>query len=95
MGYVKVINYLTVSGQCDYKGLNMDNIISPIYPDSKNCYLLYNGTVTESAELKLITKNVYDEQDLLIKNAPKPLSESARIKDLEETMAAMLMGGVI
>ena len=98
MKYVHIQNLISFNGTANYKGLDMTKIVAgfQVYPPDKNeAYLVYDGEIVAAADLSVITETVYNAEVARISSLPKPLTDTDRIKDLEETMAAMLMGGVV
>lgn len=97
MNVVKVSNLINGTS-ADYKTLFLDKIVGgkQVYPTDKNeAYLYYDGEVAPHKDITVITETVYNAEVARINALPKPLTDTDRIKDLEETMAAMLMGGVV
>lgn len=96
---IKISNLIN-NGQVDYKGLDIDKIVpfTQLYPNYDNvAYFMYDGEVTETTGIQIVSQATYDEHKKRIANEPKPLQDSDRIKMLEDTMDFILMnqmGGI-
>jgi len=94
---VKVFNLVQDNGHVDYKGLDLNKIVggTQLYPNYDNvAYFMYDGDVTETTGIQIVTQATYDEHKNRIANEPKPLSDSDRIKMLEDSIDFLMMGGM-
>lgn len=104
MKIIEVKNLIQASGTADYKGLDIDNIVSgtQLYPDYDNvAYFHYDGEAVDHADVSVITPATYAEHKQRIDNKPQPLTPEEGLLKLREDMntaimelsMAMAMGG--
>lgn len=62
-----------------------------LYPDYENvAYFVYEGEVTEGNGVQIITQATYNQHKTKIETAPKPLTDSQRIEELEAQNAELM-----
>ena len=101
MKFIKVKNLRQQTGACDYKGLDIDLIVtgSQLYPsDDNSAYFMYNGEVVNHIDLSIITQDEYEKVKNIEIDTEKPTLES-EVNMLKEQNAQMLLalvnGGLI
>lgn len=91
--YIKV-NNLTITGQPDYKGINVDDIRGAVYPqDLSVAYIIVYGNVPEHEDLIEITEQDYTsakleiESSIVIPSSTEDLlSEIGNLKEENEAL---------
>lgn len=86
MDIVKISNVRQNNGTYDYRGIDLDRIISgsQLYPTDENAtYFYYDGTIKVGGDVSIIAQATYDEIKWRIDSAPKPLTPEQLIAELE------------
>lgn len=106
MYFYKIVNLVSASGACSYKGLNADLFIagSQVYPhnlqENNMCLVASTEDVFASGDLSKVSEEEYVtlKQEILSKYpAPQPSKEELneqRIAELEMAMASILGGAL-
>lgn len=86
--FIKINNLLTVDGNADYKGLDIQKIVpgSQLYPVGENyCMVEYDGEVLEHQDILKVSKSEHDALKVSMQSN-QPKSEMDLLKEENQAL---------
>lgn len=92
--FFKITNLTQSNGNIDYKGLNINNVLNPVYDFKNNiAYVEYNETYSSNDDLIEVTQTDYDNAKTAL-TTQQGLTVEERLAVVEQTLNQFLLGGI-